>query len=490
MTQSGEWMDAQSLDPDIQVVKRYVECQRFPDRTERLSLSQPAQKLLQHWRRLEVRDGILYHVVSNRDTLEEWPQIVCPSVRREEVWKSVHEAGAHCGPDKTLVGIRRQFYWPGMEGEVRQFHQHCLVCCLQKSRVEPRAALHPIAATFPLEVIGLDFLTLGRPTDAWQNILVATDLFTRFAWAIPTRDQTAETTVKMIWKFIIQQFGCPARFHSDRGPNFESTLMQQLCDMYGITKSRTTAYHPAGNGSVERFNQTLLNMLRTLESEKQNRWPEFLPALVHAYNNTTHSATGYAPSFLMFGRHLRLPVDVGLGVNPQQTQFSVQGWVGDHRNKLSFAYSLARKKAAGVASQQKRQFDKKAQALPLITGDRVWLRNRKRQERGKLGSWWDPEPHVILDIVGETGVVYRVRPEKGGREQTVHRNSLKVCTVPPADPEPQPEAPPLQTSSQELPVFYGFMPPPEPQMEAPDYRNQPRRSNRTNQGRLPARYTD
>lgn len=89
--------------------------------------------------------------------------------------------------------------------------------------------------------------------------------------------------------------------------------MRQLCDTYGITKSRTTPYHPAGNGSVERINQTLLYMLRSLQASKQNHWHEYLSELVHVYNNTTHSATGYTPSFLMFGRHLRLPVDVVLG---------------------------------------------------------------------------------------------------------------------------------------------------------------------------------
>ena len=90
------------------------------------------------------------------------------------------------------------------------------------------------------------------------------------------------------------------RFHSDQGPNFESHLMAKLCSLYSAAKSRTTPYHPQGNGMCERLNQTLLNMLRTLEEEKQHRWPEFLPSLVQAYNATLHSSTGYAPAYLMF----------------------------------------------------------------------------------------------------------------------------------------------------------------------------------------------
>lgn len=90
-------------------------------------------------------------------------------------------------------------------------------------------------------------------------------MFTRYAWAVPTRDQVAKITVRAIWTQRIQTFSCPAWFHSNQGPSFESDLMRQLCDLYGVEKSQTTPDHPAGNGRVERMNQTLLNMLHTLE---------------------------------------------------------------------------------------------------------------------------------------------------------------------------------------------------------------------------------
>lgn len=102
----------------------------------------------------------------------------------------------------------------------------------------------------PLEIVALDFLSLGRPNDIYQNILVMVDMFTRYAWAVPTKDQMAQTTVRVLWTNVVQTFGCPLRFHSDRGPNFESELVQEFRQLYGTTKSRTTPYHPAGNGRV------------------------------------------------------------------------------------------------------------------------------------------------------------------------------------------------------------------------------------------------
>ncbi|XP_049897830.1 uncharacterized protein LOC126388653 [Epinephelus moara] len=178
---SSEWEEAQAHDPDIQTVKRYVETRVTPKGPERQALSHGARKLLQQWKKLKVEGNLLCRKV-------------CPSARCEEVWRRVHEAAANAGVDRTLARLRLRFYWAGMEGEVRQFHQGCVACSPQRERVEPRAPLNPISVSYPLEVVGLDFLSLGRPTDTYQNILVATDLFTRFAWAIPTHDQTAQTT--------------------------------------------------------------------------------------------------------------------------------------------------------------------------------------------------------------------------------------------------------------------------------------------------------
>uniref|UniRef100_A0AAY5K3P0 Integrase catalytic domain-containing protein n=1 Tax=Esox lucius TaxID=8010 RepID=A0AAY5K3P0_ESOLU len=287
-----------------------------------------------------------------------------------------------------------------MEEEVRGFHSGCVTCSLHKDRTEPRAPLNPIPVSYPLEIIALDFLSLSRPNDTYQNILVMIDMFTRYAWAVPTRDQTAKTTVKAIWSNVIQTFGCPARFLSDRGPNFESQLMQQLCDLYGISKSRTTPYHPAGNGRVGKMNQTLLNMLRTLETQKQSRWPEYIPELLQAYNSITHSATGFAPTYLMFGRHLRRPIDVSLGVPAAQPRQDIASWVGDHHQRLTLAYEIAARKMSAESSREKLRYDCKAKALPLLPGERVWVRDRNRQGHGKLHSWWGPEPYVVLGLVG------------------------------------------------------------------------------------------
>lgn len=195
--------------------------------------------------------------------------------------------------------LPRRFYWPGIKKTVSSWTQICPRCALRKSKPESRALLVPIVSKAPLNFVSVDFLILSCPTDGYQNILVMTDLFTKYAWAIPTADQTATSTAHVLWNHVIQPFGCPGALHVDEGPNFESKLILELYNLYGCWKSHTTPFHPQGNEGCDGFNQTLLNLLG-----KQNRWPEYLLlGLVLAHNNSIHRSTGYAPMYLMFWRN-------------------------------------------------------------------------------------------------------------------------------------------------------------------------------------------
>ena len=92
--------------------------------------------------------------------------------------------------------------------------------------------------------------------------------------------------------------------------------MADLCELMGVQKIWTSPYHPQTNGQCERFNSTLINMFGTLPKEKKSEWKNHIGTLVHAYNCTQNSATGFRPYYLMFSKQHCLPVDVALDLAP------------------------------------------------------------------------------------------------------------------------------------------------------------------------------
>ena len=130
--------------------------------------------------------------------------------------------------------------------------------------------------------------------------LVVMDYFTKWAEAIPLRDQTAASISVAIIK-ICCSFGVPDIMLLDQGKNFESHLFHQVLLAFGIQKSHITAYHPQGNGMVKRINHSLLQLLHCYV-ETEDDWKQFLPMLMYACSTATHPSTKLSPFELMFER--------------------------------------------------------------------------------------------------------------------------------------------------------------------------------------------
>ena len=214
----------------------------------------------------------------------------------------------------------------------------------------------------------------------------------------------------------------------DQGDEFENKLFHQLEECCGMVRSRTTPYHPQGNGKTERLNQTLLAMLRTLPETKKSHWKDSLHKVVRAYNCTRHEATGFSPFFLLFGRSPRLPVDVIFGIEPNAS-LNYPTYVKEWQSAMKEAYALASKRSESSGQKGKKQYDRKVNSSVLQPGDRVLVQNlSKRGGPGKLRSYWEDTVHQVVQQKGEASPVYEVKPENGvGRRRVIHRNLLLPC---------------------------------------------------------------
>ena len=65
-----------------------------------------------------------------------------------------------------------------------------------------------------------------------------------------TPDQTAKTVAKILWQGYISIFRAPAKLLNNRGANFESNIIRELCKLMGIKKVKTSPYHAETNGQI------------------------------------------------------------------------------------------------------------------------------------------------------------------------------------------------------------------------------------------------
>ena len=200
-----------------------------------------------------------------------------------------------------------------MAKQMRQVIKACR-CCLQYEGSTPKAPLCPIVATIPLDLLHVDFTSIETMMELdkspWvAKVLVFQDHFTKHVLAYVTPNQTAKTIAKFLYGGYISIFGALARLLSDRGTSFTSSIIKELCKILGIQWLQTMPYHPQTNGLVERSHQMIMHMIRKLGEDNKADWPSHLAEIVHAYNATWSTVTGYSPHYLMFGRWPRLPVN-------------------------------------------------------------------------------------------------------------------------------------------------------------------------------------
>ncbi|PIK37741.1 hypothetical protein BSL78_25429 [Apostichopus japonicus] len=233
----------------------------------------------------------------------------------------------------------------------------------------------PIQTTEPFEVVSIDFLHLER-CKGYEYILVVMDHYTRFCQAYPTRNKSAAAAADKLFNDYFMKFGFPRKLHHDQGREFENKLFSKLQEHAGIKHSRTTPYHPQGNGQVERMNRTLLSMLRSQSEKHRKNWTDSLQQCVHAYNCTRCESTGYAPYFMMFGRSPKLPVDLLFDLDEKsEGSGDPADYAERWKRRMQEAYALASRNAMRASKKAKDRYDKRVHCTFLSPGDRVLVKN-------------------------------------------------------------------------------------------------------------------
>ena len=441
----------QESDPLLKEVLVFWRKQVRPSPAERRQVSRPAMALLRQWDRLVEKEGVLHRRVFRSDGGEEYFQVILPTVLKKEILRRLHQEHGHQGIERTTELVRQRCYWPGMFLDIKQWCQECERCQVAKDLGQaPHSFMGHLLASRPNEILAIDFTVLEPSRNGLENVLVMTDVFSKYTVAVPTRDQRASTVAQVLLMEWFFKFGVPSRIHSDQGRSFESALMQQFCYLYGVERSRTTPYHPAGNGQCERFNRTLHNLLRTLPTSRKQDWASNLPQVIFCYNTTPHQGTGESPYFLMFGQEPRLPIDFLLGRVQDPVPGGIQDWVLEHQARLKLAFEGARERLLVAAGRRKERHDQRVRDEPLQEGQFVYLRDYSARGRHKIQDIWSSVVYQVLRVPRGEGAVYTIAPTDDLRKvKHVHRDMLKVQIQKEA-PVPPPRVSPVPVGANDI----------------------------------------
>jgi len=410
----------------------------------------PLKRYHQIWSQLTLHQSILYRKVKTPAMHEEKLLLVAPRSLQKQLLKNAHDKAGHQGVDRTMARLAEATYWVGMGKDVNTHCTHCVTCQRTKAAAPQPAPLQPVVASRPWELVAVDILKVPTSHQGNQYLLVVQDYFSKWPFAFPLRDQTANKIVQALKDQVFTLVGPPQRLHSDQGRNFESEILSELCKAFGVSKSRTTPYHPMGDGLVERMNRSIINMLRGLV-DKGGDWEEHLQLLLYLYRTSKHATTGLSPYEILFGSN---PPPLNLPAATTVSHRDPHSYSSRLKGKLLELRELVEANTVEAAARQQLNHRGK-EPVKLQVGQEVLLDN---PTKGKLDPCWTG-PWTVKELKGPLNV----RIEMNSKERVVHVNRLR----PLLRPDTTSEHPEGQWSPPLFQYYCNDHPAPDPQPEPP-----------------------
>ena len=383
------------------------------------------------WDDLFLSNGVLCRKFLKKNGIDSYIQVIAPMEWHKDIVKQMHDSpmSGHLGVKKTKEKLLQRYYWFKLKQDVKLHIKMCDICAADKTPTKtPRAPMGHLKSGGPWDTLAIDYLgPFPKSESGNKYILVMTDHFTKYVELIAVPNQQAEDCASRIMNEVISRWGTPLSIHCDQGTTFGSKVFQDLCRLLQVRKTRTSPRNPRGNGQTERFNRTLLKMIRAYLSGEQRNWDKHLGVIAGAYRATPHESTELTPNLMSIGREVRLPADVIYGssaVKRDQEVLSVSDHVTQLQDRMRRAQEIARRNLKRKAERSKEVYDTKVVFNNYKLGDQVWYlhETRKVGQTPKLEKRYSG-PFVIIEK--RSHINFIIQLSKDGNQRLVHHNKLK-----------------------------------------------------------------
>jgi hypothetical protein len=170
--------------------------------------------------------------------------------------------------------LRAGYYWPTLFTDDCREVRACIKCHKFSGKQQLKSLpLKPVVVSAPFQQWGLDFIGEIHPPSSGQHrwILTATDYFSKWIEAVPTRSISHKVIISFL-EDIIAKFGCPSRIVTDNASPFRSEPLIKFCEQFGISIVHSTPYYPQGNRLAESSNKSLIKLIKKLLEDNQKAW--------------------------------------------------------------------------------------------------------------------------------------------------------------------------------------------------------------------------
>ena len=357
---------------------------------------------------------------------------VVPTSLRKSIVAEYHNT-AHFGTDKIYSLLRQRFYWPNMFSYIQSFIANCQVC--QKSKCDtapPKAPMVPMfIPSAPMQLVSLDIAYMPKDAHGYQYILLIGDVFSKYIQVIPLKEQSAASIRDAFLRHWLFIHGTPQFLLTDQGSNVDGVLMREICDLLGIEKRRSSAYHSQGNGFAERNIRTVKDMLRAVLLHRhlpQSKWRAVVTELVFALNASHSKAIKCIPYEVVFGRSAVLPQDIMFDIvdSENHEQLTPAYYEQELRSTLQVVFNQVVKALELSKRQMQQHYNKHLRFHDYSAGAFAWLKVKhyKTGENRKLAPRRDGPWKIVQKL--PNGVNFEIENARWDRK-VVHHDRL--CPV-------------------------------------------------------------
>ena len=317
--------------------------------------------------------------------------LVIPEAMQNSVVARVHHVTGHANWEAMHQALQSECYFPNMSSQCQQFVRECAACVAANATrgeaVPPSRAVMP---SRPWQVVQIDTLELGmsRNHDC-HCVLVCADVFTKYAVVRPLSRHDGFSVASALVD-VCSVWGPPEVIRCDSGTELYNTITKSLYDAFGIAVRRGAVRHPQSQGAAERFNRTLLTLIRKALDESDD-WPSELQLLMSYYNMRPNSVTGLSPFEAMVGRQ-----PVPLVVQRHLPQYTMSAWV----DRLQSRSARVRDYLQSVFAEH--DFIEPDVPCPYVVGEPVMLRRPDRHQKRltPYGPGW-----VVHEVLNPSTVI-------------------------------------------------------------------------------------